>query len=432
MDLFEDAQKIYSPKTREYFKEVVSSYANGNYRSAIVMLYSVCLCDLLFKLEELKDMYSDSTAKGILCDIERNKTNSASKSSWEKELVDKIKDQTKLLDLEAYTNLNNLYGYRNLSAHPVLNGELNLISPPKEVVAAYIRVSLDTILLKPAIFIKDIIDVMSADLDDKRGYLFADEKIFKEYIKNRYLDRMPNAMYQKVFRTFWQFAFRITNVECNRNRQINLHLLDFMYRNNPAIIQSEVRSHIDKYELLNNSIFYRPIIRFFAKNPSFYGLLAHSTQLLINKIIQSDTTYKLLSWFISENKRVHLINLEEQGNYIFSTDHDTIKYMVEEYENEGVLDECLEYIIKVVGKATSYPNAGARIEHYIFPFLEKMKFKHFDLLFSIIEDCDSLKYNHYLGTMYCPRIWEYAKKTLPEGYDMSKYPHFIVPKGTEE
>ena len=54
MDLFYNAQKIYSPKSREYFKEVISSYVNGNYRSAIVMLYSVCICDLLFKLQELK------------------------------------------------------------------------------------------------------------------------------------------------------------------------------------------------------------------------------------------------------------------------------------------------------------------------------------------------------------------------------------------
>lgn len=45
--------------------------------------------------------------------------------------------------------------------------------------------------------------------------------------------------------------------------------------------------------------------------------------------------------------------------------------MVKEYEKEGILDDCLEYIIKVVGKATSYPNAGIRIEHYILPLLEK-------------------------------------------------------------
>ena len=50
MDLFQEIEKIYSIKSREYFKEVVSSYAIGNFRSAIVMLYSVCMCDLIYKL----------------------------------------------------------------------------------------------------------------------------------------------------------------------------------------------------------------------------------------------------------------------------------------------------------------------------------------------------------------------------------------------
>ena len=37
---FPESEEIYFKKTREYFKEVVSSYSNENYRSAIVMLYS--------------------------------------------------------------------------------------------------------------------------------------------------------------------------------------------------------------------------------------------------------------------------------------------------------------------------------------------------------------------------------------------------------
>ena len=45
-----EADDIYFSKTREYFKEVLSSYANGNYRSAIVMLYSIAICDILYKL----------------------------------------------------------------------------------------------------------------------------------------------------------------------------------------------------------------------------------------------------------------------------------------------------------------------------------------------------------------------------------------------
>ena len=71
---------IYFQKTKEYFKEVISSYSNGNYRSAIVMLYSVAICDILFKLEELKDMYNDEVAKEILQNIENSKSSSDNRS----------------------------------------------------------------------------------------------------------------------------------------------------------------------------------------------------------------------------------------------------------------------------------------------------------------------------------------------------------------
>ena len=69
-----------SKKTKEYFKEVISSYSNENYRSAIVMLYSVAICDILFKLEELKDMYNDEVAKEILQNIENSKSSSDNRS----------------------------------------------------------------------------------------------------------------------------------------------------------------------------------------------------------------------------------------------------------------------------------------------------------------------------------------------------------------
>ena len=84
---------FYFQKTREYFDEVLSSYANGNYRSEVVMLYSVAICDLLFKLQELADMYNDTVAVNILQDINkiRNAGDNKSKSRWEKEFVDSCK-----------------------------------------------------------------------------------------------------------------------------------------------------------------------------------------------------------------------------------------------------------------------------------------------------------------------------------------------------
>ena len=49
----ESIENIKNPYTKELFKEVYSSYAMGNYRSATVMLWSVVVTDLIHKLKEL-------------------------------------------------------------------------------------------------------------------------------------------------------------------------------------------------------------------------------------------------------------------------------------------------------------------------------------------------------------------------------------------
>lgn len=57
----DNVDSIYFDKSRNYFREVINSYENGNYRSAIVMLYSLVVCDLLLKLNELDDIYNERT-----------------------------------------------------------------------------------------------------------------------------------------------------------------------------------------------------------------------------------------------------------------------------------------------------------------------------------------------------------------------------------
>ena len=60
------AESIYNPKTREYFREVLQSRISANYRSATVMLWTVVVCDLLYKLQELRDLHNDTIATRIL------------------------------------------------------------------------------------------------------------------------------------------------------------------------------------------------------------------------------------------------------------------------------------------------------------------------------------------------------------------------------
>ncbi len=60
------ADKISEPRTREYFQEVLNSYTSSNYRSAVVMLWTVVICDLIYKLQDLRDIYNDTIAQSIL------------------------------------------------------------------------------------------------------------------------------------------------------------------------------------------------------------------------------------------------------------------------------------------------------------------------------------------------------------------------------
>ena len=167
-----ETEDIYFSKTREYFNEVLSDYSNGSFRSAVVMLYSVAVCDLLFKLKELVDMYNDKTAIKILDEVEKCRTDHSNKSKWEKELVDKIHKETQILDLEAYTHLNHLYDYRNFSAHPALNENYELISPSREITIALIKNILNDILIKPPMFNKGITDMLLEDLSEKKLMLW--------------------------------------------------------------------------------------------------------------------------------------------------------------------------------------------------------------------------------------------------------------------
>jgi hypothetical protein len=67
------SEKIHSGKTRNYFQEVLSSYHNGNYRSAVVMLWSVAVCDIVYKLQYLVDLYEDAVAKQFLMSLKITK-----------------------------------------------------------------------------------------------------------------------------------------------------------------------------------------------------------------------------------------------------------------------------------------------------------------------------------------------------------------------
>lgn len=151
-------------------------------------------------------MYNDTTADEILKEVEksRNSHDNKSKSKWEKEFIDNVYNKTKLLDLEAYTNLNHLYDHRNFSAHPALNENYELIAPSKETTIANIKNVLKDILVKPPIFIKNIINTLTEDLKGKNELYENEGKKLAQYLNNKYYSKMPKSMKLVTLKSFWK------------------------------------------------------------------------------------------------------------------------------------------------------------------------------------------------------------------------------------
>ena len=162
------ANSINSEKTKDYFKEVLSSYYNENYRASIVTLYSVVICDLIHKLETLDEIYEDETARKILEEISLTQEINRTSPQWESDLIEKIKKRTNILDNIDYVHINSLQQHRHLCAHPVINNSNKLYTPNSETVASHIKNMLESLLIKSPLLSKKILNSILKDVSEKK------------------------------------------------------------------------------------------------------------------------------------------------------------------------------------------------------------------------------------------------------------------------
>lgn len=419
-----EADNIYFQKTNEYFNEVLSSYANGNYRSAIVMLYSVAICDLLFKLQELVDMYEDTVANDILKEVEqcRNASDNKSKSRWEKEFVDNIYKKTELLDLESYTNLNHLYDHRNFSAHPALNDRYELISPSKEITIALIKSVLEEILIKPPIFIKRVTDLLLDDLSEKKSLYRDEPDKLHDYLRRKYFDRMSSSMKKSTFRSFWKLCFCLPDDEnCQSNIAINRKAMEFLFEDTEGLLDfMKSDSMFAKTDPAENCVMHLCIL--LAHYPQIYTVLSDDTKLQISALTSNNNTAKIISWFLSNNKAEHIQEMIHSASF-GKIEKETIAFVANQYEASGVFPYFIDYCIEYFSSSGSFDSANERYTYAIRPFLSKMSRDQMIRLIEVINNNDQIYYrkaNYSTNT----EIVEFAQAVLGEDFDYSNYPHF--------
>ncbi|MTI73899.1 MAG: hypothetical protein FH747_09625 [Stenotrophomonas sp.] len=315
------ATQIFDARSKEYFSEVLSCYAAGNYRSAVVMLWSVVVCDLLFKLQHLVDLYGDDKAKTVLDEIGKLQQANERSSEWESKMVESVAGQTQLLDIAERENLLHLQRQRHLAAHPVVNANFQLHRPNRDTARALIRNALDGLLTKAPILSKQIVSDLVEDLEQASGILIDDKKL-KSYLESKYFSRFNPEVEKAVFKALWKFVFRLTDEKCEKNRAINYSALTLLYGRNPAQFQAQIEADRDYFSTIATGG--SPLvclIHFLSRSAGIYGSLVDHAKTAIQHTAEHDTSARCLGWFISGSLDAHA---EQLGEWIAGADYPQI------------------------------------------------------------------------------------------------------------
>ncbi len=386
-------EKIHSAKTREYFNEVVKSYYGNSYRSAIVMLYSIVITDLLYKLQDLKDLYADEKAIKILDEIEELKKRNPKSPDWEKKLVNWVFERTNLLEPADESNLSSLQNHRHLCAHPVLlsNG-YDLYQPNKETTRAHIRNALEGVLTKPPILSKNIFHDFLDNLSRIKSMIDIDnEEDLKKHLFSRYFKKFNSKVEDSVFKSLWRIVFKTIDEKSEENRKINFKALKLMIDNNFNKYQSIILGDKDYYSDFNEKLikFYIELLNYF---PEFFEILTDSAKVLIENAVRKDANLEAFAWFISGDIKAHLVNIvnyQKENNREYDYTHISAQTLMEisEYaRNHGDVEEANVFLIEMFGESYSYEEADRRYNGLIHPKLNEFSEENFKVLLKRIDN----------------------------------------------
>ncbi|TPR26243.1 hypothetical protein DY120_00670 [Apilactobacillus micheneri] len=327
MSLYNYTIRINSKDTRKIFNEVISSYQNENYRSAINSLYSTVLYDLIYKLKYLSNFYDDSTAENILDKVENKQKENSTNSSWELNLIDDVYKRTQIIDNSLYADIISLKRYRNLCSHPSLvDKKLTLPSPNPEIVSGLMNSILVKLFNKAPNLISNITDNFTNDISDKKEKLLLDSKFRLNYLKNFYLNNLEIEQEEKLLDNLFKFIFIKTGTPFDENREVNyLVFIDIIKTNEETFMK--YLENIKCKDLLfkdESGILKKYFSRFIAEFPEF---IHHIKEYALNDIINYSRE-NFIDWLL--NPELFNLNLKDTISavvQVFEYKHDSF------YEN---------------------------------------------------------------------------------------------------
>lgn len=408
------AEQIYHPKTKEYFKEVLQSYVNGSYRSAIVMLYSVVMCDLVYKLKDLKELYEDKIAISILEKIEEEQArNTTNPGAWEGILIDEVKTRTLLLEPSEKITLDSLRQHRHLSAHPVLTQEDLLLTPNKETARALIRNMLEGLLIKNPVMTKKVFNTLLEDIGEHKN-IFLDDLSLENYIESRYLKNTNEHMINTIFKDLWSITFNCINDPCKKNREINFCTLKILYKKFKSSLLKYIEENLIPFNKFkeNDTVIVRKLTEFLGDNPELYSFIESHNQTKLKAKIESNGSLKVRAPFLIGSMEKHfdyLIDSLHGKEYTYEESFFE-SYILDRSEREILFkwaseNDCIEkyydLLIKQFVHSGNFDTADINYDAFIKENLSKFNREQFLALYDGINrnrQCHAHRYAKFNNT----------------------------------
>ena len=461
IDIKENLEKIENVGTREGLEEVISNIDAKNYRSAIVVLYTTLLYDILKQLEYLRDYYNNDVARDILEDIFTKKEKNPTYSIWESDLLTELGNRNFISNTEV-TDLKRIKSLRNYGAHPILENDDSKVEVSIRPISEYeildaqekaYRIIFSRQLGLGKKYINEIIKYSLENISSTPNS-------FEQHFSDKYLKRLNKTTYRNLFRLFFRAMISSDEEDATENRKKLVIILQTMFYFNSkycteffsennfemlSIIPDDIkRGNIEQIE--NSKIYC--LLTFFKCCPDLYDILPDEKKSIVvnfckEMYIDKDPVKNNISSVLSGER----IFFKEKGKFISSTlfyfdkkeeyfkflkeirnnvskynsghidfnnvdylDREDFKLMIYQCEYFNMMTELKEFVKDYISGSCTYDGATRSIK--ILTSLD-FKFSEEDLL-------DILKIMNDNSQYYESRSWEENIRKFCEYYDIYK------------
>ena len=279
------------------------------------------------------------------------------------------------------------------------------------------------ILIKPPIFIKNIVDTLTEDLKNKNDLYENEYEKLATYLNNKYFSKMPNSMKLSTLKAFWKFCFCLPgNEDCHNNLIINRKTIEILISGFQKEAIDFIKENNQLFSVENDDSCQLNLVALLSKYPKIYSVLNSDTLLQIDKIIKKYPSAKALSWFKYKTGKEHLDSLKYDPKLYLKPN--AIKEMFSYYSHIGETKELMDFFVWYYGSSYNYDAADYRFEVAIEPYLSKMSGDQLKLII-IKTDENSQIYGRYLSKSANNKIMEFTTSVLGEDFDYTQYPHFV-------